>query len=195
MKVIVISGKAQHGKDTTAGFMKSALESDGYSVLIAHYGDLVKYICKTFFGWDGQKDEYGRSLLQRIGTDVIRAQDQDYWVRFIGTILWFFKDEWDYVLIPDCRFPNEVNYLGDNGFDVIHKQINSRFFGKVKPRNIQQQLALDIFAKITNDSNEGKVIEVKAGDGFMQAIFIPYGITYSDSADGVRNGGMGSTGK
>ena len=52
-----------------------------------------------------------------------------------------------------------------------------------------------IFAKITNDSNEGKVIEVKAGDGFMQAIFIPYGITYSDSADGVRNGGMGSTGK
>lgn len=52
-----------------------------------------------------------------------------------------------------------------------------------------------IFAKITNDSNEGKTIEIKAGDGFMQAIFIPYGITYSDSADGVRNGGMGSTGK
>lgn len=51
-----------------------------------------------------------------------------------------------------------------------------------------------IFAKITNDSNEGKAIEVKAGDGFMQAIFIPYGITYSDNADGIRNGGMGSTG-
>ena len=50
-----------------------------------------------------------------------------------------------------------------------------------------------IFAKITNDSNEGKVLEIKAGDGFLQAIFIPYGITYSDSADGVRNGGMGST--
>lgn len=50
-----------------------------------------------------------------------------------------------------------------------------------------------IFAKITNDSNEGKTLEVKAGDGFMQAIFIPYGITYSDEADGVRNGGMGST--
>lgn len=50
-----------------------------------------------------------------------------------------------------------------------------------------------IFAKITNDSNEGKTLEVKAGDGFMQAIFIPYGITYSDETDGVRNGGMGST--
>ena len=52
-----------------------------------------------------------------------------------------------------------------------------------------------IFAKITNDSNEGKELEIKAGDGFLQAIFIPYGITYSDSADGVRNGGMGSTDK
>lgn len=50
-----------------------------------------------------------------------------------------------------------------------------------------------IFAKITNDSKDGKTIAVKAGDGFMQAIFIPYGITYSDSAEGVRNGGMGST--
>jgi len=50
-----------------------------------------------------------------------------------------------------------------------------------------------IFAKITNDSNEGKTVEIKAGDGFMQAIFIPYGITCSDGADGVRDGGMGST--
>lgn len=52
-----------------------------------------------------------------------------------------------------------------------------------------------IFAKITNDSNEGKDIKIKAGDDFIQAVFIPYGITYSDSANGVRNGGMGSTGK
>ena len=44
MRVIVISGKAQNGKDTTAGFLKEALEADGYSVLIAHYGDLVKYV-------------------------------------------------------------------------------------------------------------------------------------------------------
>jgi len=33
------------------------------------------------------------------------------------------------------------------------------------------------------------------GDGFLQAIFLPFGITYSDDAKGVRNGGMGSTGR
>lgn len=34
MKVITISGKAQNGKDTTAGLLKAALEADGYKVLI-----------------------------------------------------------------------------------------------------------------------------------------------------------------
>ena len=62
MKVILISGKARHGKDATAHFIKNALETDGYSVLVAHYGDLVKYICKTFFGWNGEKDDNGRTL-------------------------------------------------------------------------------------------------------------------------------------
>lgn len=52
-----------------------------------------------------------------------------------------------------------------------------------------------IFAKVTNDSIEDKVLDVKAGDGFLQAIFIPYGITYSDDAKGIRDGGMGSTGR
>ena len=51
-----------------------------------------------------------------------------------------------------------------------------------------------IYAKITNDSKEEKNLIIKAGDRFMQAIFLPYGITYMDEAEGVRNGGHGSTG-
>ncbi|WP_251390223.1 dCTP deaminase/dUTPase family protein [Mediterraneibacter agrestimuris] len=52
-----------------------------------------------------------------------------------------------------------------------------------------------MFAKITNDSNEGKKVEIKAGDGFMQGIFVEYGITMDDDAADVRNGGFGSTTK
>ena len=50
-----------------------------------------------------------------------------------------------------------------------------------------------IFIKLTNDSKEGKTVSVQQGDGFAQAIFIPYGITHDDCAAGIRNGGMGST--
>ena len=52
-----------------------------------------------------------------------------------------------------------------------------------------------IFAKITNDSNENKVVEIEAGTGFMQGIFVEYGITFDDDATEIRNGGFGSTTK
>lgn len=52
-----------------------------------------------------------------------------------------------------------------------------------------------IFIKITNDNKKNKTLSLKAGDGFAQGIFLQYGITYSDNAQGVRNGGIGSTGK
>ncbi|HKM03639.1 MAG TPA: deoxyuridine 5'-triphosphate nucleotidohydrolase [Lachnospiraceae bacterium] len=50
-----------------------------------------------------------------------------------------------------------------------------------------------IFAKITNDSNEKKELHVEHGTGFMQGIFIEYGITVDDEATTIRNGGFGST--
>ena len=52
-----------------------------------------------------------------------------------------------------------------------------------------------IFAKITNDSNEGKTVEIPAGTGFIQGIFLEYGITVDDDATEIRNGGFGSTTK
>lgn len=52
-----------------------------------------------------------------------------------------------------------------------------------------------IMAKITNDSREGKVLEVGAGMGFMQGIFLEYGITVDDDVSEIRNGGFGSTTK
>ena len=52
-----------------------------------------------------------------------------------------------------------------------------------------------IFAKITNDSNEGKTLSIKQGEGFMQGIFVEYGVTYDDEVTAIRNGGFGSTTK
>ena len=52
-----------------------------------------------------------------------------------------------------------------------------------------------IFIMVTNDSKEGKIVEIPTGTGFAQGIFLEYGITVDDSANGVRNGGFGSTTK
>ena len=52
-----------------------------------------------------------------------------------------------------------------------------------------------IFVKLTNDSNEGKTLTVEQGTGIVQGIFLEYGITVDDEAEGIRNGGFGSTTK
>lgn len=137
MKVIAISGHAQNGKDTVAGIMAWKLRKDGYNVLIAHYAGLLKYICKTFFDWDGNKDEEGRHILQYVGTDVIRNEAPDYWVDFISSILKFFGSNWDWVIIPDTRFPNEIDKLKENGFDTTHIRVKRPNF--TSPLTEEQQ--------------------------------------------------------
>lgn len=52
-----------------------------------------------------------------------------------------------------------------------------------------------IFAKLTNDTNEGRTVQISAGNGFMQGIFVEYGITVDDDVTDIRNGGFGSTTK
>lgn len=146
MKVVCISGKAQHGKDTTAGMMKTVLESMGHTVLIAHYGDLVKYVCRTFFGWNGEKDAYGRSLLQKVGTDIVREQRPNFWVDFIKDLLSMFPNEWDFVLIPDSRFPNEIDGLKQAGFNVIQLRVRRENFESpltTEQQNHPSETALD----------------------------------------------------
>lgn len=52
-----------------------------------------------------------------------------------------------------------------------------------------------IFIKLTNDSNEGKILTLKKGEGFAQGIFLPFGICEDDEVSEIRNGGFGSTTK
>ena len=63
--------------------------------------------------------------------------------------------------------------------------IDSDYYGSDNEGHIQ--------AKITNDSREGKELKLEAGTGFMQGIFLEYGIIEDDDADEIRNGGFGST--
>lgn len=50
-----------------------------------------------------------------------------------------------------------------------------------------------IFARVLNDSREGKTLNLSQGDGMMQGIFTSFGITIDDDTDTKRTGGLGST--
>ena len=125
---IIISGKAGSGKDTVASFMKNELEKHGKKVLVIHYGDAVKWVLRAFFNWDGQKDVVGRTLLQRIGTDIVRAQFPNYWTGIVVGLLKAFEpyNDFDVALVPDARFPNEVDIALETLNNCIAVRINRR---------------------------------------------------------------------
>lgn len=49
-----------------------------------------------------------------------------------------------------------------------------------------------IFIKMTNAGD--RPLSVGAGDAFAQGVFLPFGLTEDDRAEGERTGGFGSTG-
>ena len=164
MKILAISGHAQNGKDTVAGLLKDGLKADDNRVLVTHYADLLKYMCRTFFDWDGNKDEKGRHILQYVGTDVIRKQAPDFWVDFISSVLTYFNENWDYVLIPDTRFPNEIDKLISNGFDVTHIRVVRPHFKSTLTEEQQKhpsETALDNIKPDFYIYNEGSMEELQ----------------------------------
>lgn len=144
MKVLCISAKARHGKDTAAEIIKEYLESLNKKVLIIHYADLLKFVCSAFFGWDGNKDEKGRSILQHVGTDIVGAQEPAYWANWVVSFLKLFNNEWDFVIIPDCRYPIEFNTVADSFKTMLLRVERPNFDNGLTPEQKKHPSEIDM---------------------------------------------------
>jgi hypothetical protein len=109
MKYIGLIGLAGSGKDTAA----EALEKTHYRYAFARG---LKSIARLF-GWDGQKDERGRALLQDLGM-AGRKYDQDIWVNGIKRLLGpeVLKSK---LVFTDVRFQNEADYVRSIGGIIV----------------------------------------------------------------------------
>ena len=124
MRILLISGKAEHGKTSAANILKNVLEENGKSALILNFASYLKYICEKYFNWNGKKDSYGRALLQSIGTDVVRASEPDFWVRSLWDLIRVFFKNTDYIIVDDVRFPNEILFFREMNIPHFSIRIN-----------------------------------------------------------------------
>ena len=154
---IILSGRSGSGKDMTAQFMKEELAKHGQKALVIHYADAVKWFCRDFLDWDGKKDEVGRTLLQMVGTDIVRAKHPNFWVGIVVGLIQAFEPykDFDVAIIPDARFPNEVNIsLANlkNSVSVRIERKNADGTDWINPtlteeqRNHPSETSLDCFA-------------------------------------------------
>ena len=128
MNIIMISGKSGSGKDTFANILKEKLSEKQQKVIIIHFADLVKFYAKKYYEWDGNKDEVGRSLLQQIGTTIMRNYNNRYWGDIVGQFLAAITpyNTFDVCLIPDWRFISEFEAICDYNDNVTTVRINRK---------------------------------------------------------------------
>ena len=84
--------------------------------------------------------------MQEVGTDKIRTKHPNFWVDYIRDLLSIFEDKWDYVLIPDTRFPNEIDVMKNTFKDVISlRVVRTNFISPLteEQRNHRSEIALD----------------------------------------------------
>ena len=150
-KIILISGKAENGKTTTAEFLKSKLEASGNKVVITRYAYYLKDLATRYCGWNGTKDEKGRELLQQLGTNIIRQKlnKPNFHVGRICEDIEICQDYIDYVIIDDARFPNEIYYpkamFGDKVISVRVNRKNHKSSLTFEQQKHISDIALDDF--------------------------------------------------
>ncbi len=161
MKIVQISGKAGIGKDSFARQLYIELTNEGKKCLILHYADAIKDIARKIFGWNGMKDEIGRKLLQEIGTEKGRKIDKNLWIKELHLALKFAETEYDYVIVPDCRYINEIEYWKTKTkYDSMTVRLNRENFVSdltQEAQKHQSEIDLDNYEDMENFTISGKL--------------------------------------
>lgn len=65
-------------------------------------------------------------LLQRVGTELVRKNHPNAWVNIVKEIVMGLQTEYDFVVIPDTRFPNEIEGWEDTPFFIFSVRLNRK---------------------------------------------------------------------
>jgi hypothetical protein len=145
--IISLSGKAEMGKTTSTNILQEMFEAKGKKCLKMSYGDYVKEIATKYYKWNGNKDLSGRALLQTIGNNF-RFKNPNFWVHTVIRLVDILGNDYDYILIDDARFPNEVYCWQNNEYKVIAININRPNFKNSlseEQRNDLSEMAMNDF--------------------------------------------------
>jgi len=113
-KIILLSGKAEAGKNTLADYLKERLEAKGNKVIIDAFAKYIKGYLKDYYGWDGtSKDKQWREKIQLLGTDKIKEQlnYKSFHARRLAEDFQIVADDFDYMIVSDTRFQDEVHTM------------------------------------------------------------------------------------
>ncbi len=140
LTIYLISGKARHGKTTSANMIKDYYKSLGKNSLVTSYGKYIKMYVKEITDWDGRDETKPRELLQSLGTEVIRKKlgKEDFYVKRLDEDMDVYNEFVEAVMIDDVRLPIEIEYFKERyperikTIHIIRPEFESELTGKQK---------------------------------------------------------------
>ena len=197
--LILISGKARHGKDTLA------LGAAEYGFSNYSFAKKLKETAREYLSpedaskqWDDIKHRPDvRKLLQNVGATG-RAYDRDIWIRRCEESI--FSDGSDLVTISDCRFPNEIERMkrtmGECGYSVFAVRVDRPGFDNGLSEEAKRDVsetALDDYdfdLRLTNDAPTAETFSKAGFDRIKKEFAAARAVSFSlkgVSALGTKN--------
>lgn len=63
--------------------------------------------------------------MQKLGTELGRKNNPEVWINCVKEVVKALQTECDFVLVPDCRFPNELDW-SDTDFFTFTIRLNRK---------------------------------------------------------------------
>lgn len=119
-KIIILTGKAQSGKNLSANIIKQYLEKQKKKTVIIAYAKYLKDYAKEIENWNGREATKPRELLQQLGVELIKNKiDKNMLINRIKEDIKVYEYFFDTIIISDARFKEEIENIKTNNTVVI----------------------------------------------------------------------------
>lgn len=161
-KIIILSGKARAGKDTTMNFLNEIYSN----IIQLQYGSYIKEYAKKISNWDGSEETKPRELLQQLGTNIIRENiDNKFFVKKMIDDIKVYSYFFDIIVISDARFKIEIDDIKNTFNNVIAVRIERPNFDNgltLEQKKHPSEIDLDDYNKFDyNLINDGTLEDLK----------------------------------
>ena len=161
-KIIILSGKARAGKDTTMNFLNEIYNN----IIQLQYGSYIKEYAKKISNWDGSEETKPRELLQQLGTNIIRENiDNKFFIKKMIDDIKVYSYFFDTIVISDARFKIEIDDIKNTFNNVIAVRIERPNFDNgltLEQKKHPSEIDLDDYNKFNYKLiNDGTLEDLK----------------------------------
>ena len=146
--IFCICGKARSGKSLVGKYINDKLQECGYKVIISPYTKYLKQYISEITGKKITDNNKPRDLLQQISSEIIKGElgNKNFFINRQIEDIDLYSYFFDIVIIPDVRFPKEIEVLKEKYKNVISicvNRINYKSDLTLKQQKDETEISLD----------------------------------------------------